>query len=44
MDGEKAAAPIAGQDGSTALTSTSAASPLSVRAIARMVAMVESAP
>ncbi len=39
-----AAAPIEGHDGSTALTSTSAASPLPARAIARKVAMVESFP
>ena len=44
MDGAKAAAPITGQEGWTALTSTRAASPLSVLAIARMVAMVERAP
>ena len=44
IGGASVAAPIVGHEGSTALTSTSAASPLPVRAIARIVAMVESLP
>ena len=44
IDGAKTAAPIRGHDGSTALSSTSAASSLSARAMARIVATVDSEP
>src|SRR5579872_5499256 len=44
MSGANSARPIAGQDESTALISTSAASPASLRAMARIVATSESAP
>ena len=44
IDGAKTAAPIRGHDGSTALSSTSAASSLSVLAMARIVATVDSEP
>ena len=44
IDGAKTAAPIRGHDGSTALSSTSAASSLSALAMARIVATVDSEP
>ena len=44
MGGAKTAAPRRGHEGSTALISISAASPLAVRAIARIVAIVDSEP
>ena len=44
MAGANSASPTRGHDGSTAFTSTRAASPSSARAIARIVAIVESVP